>query len=306
MTIILGTWSISDRENFKPNFGGVRTMKIKNAILAGVLVAGLPVAVQAQEVDNYAEYQVSCGNGAECSDFDANYEQQPETDDQIAQRTRTRRTRSRRGSNKKVYLGATLGLAFPGELDELQVSENEDIIIVDGVQVTGIDSEAVNPGTGFGGSLFAGFNFSEAIGADLELFVFGGGADPIDDAAFAAVGFFINPRYTLKFDKDNTKSLYAYVSPGLGIVSAGLSDEIEDDLIGEVDDDNSDGVFGAGLGLQLKAGVGLPLSETFHLFGQARYFNGFNIFEVESEENGDSENQGFSSLGLEAGISLNL
>ena len=93
----------------------------------------------------------------------------------------------------------------------------------------------------------------------------------------------------------------------MGIVVAALSEEIVDNTDDDVqiNDEDFDSVGGAGLGLQLKAGVGLPISETFHLFGQARYFKGFNVFEVEDTNTGDSEDQSFGSFGLEAGASIN-
>ena len=144
------------------------------------------------------------------------------------------------------------------------------------------------------------------MGADLEIFVFGGGTDPIDDSGYAAVGLFANPRFTYAFNQDNIrKSPYAYVSPGLGIVIGALSEEVVESTSSdvEINEEDSDAAGGAGFGLQLKAGIGLPISETFHLFGQARYFNGFGVFDV--EEDGDSESQGLSSFGLEAGVSVN-
>lgn len=281
-------------------------MKIKTALLASVLLAGLPIAAQAQSTESYDNYQVSCETGVDCNNFDVKY-QQPEADGEVSQRTRTRRVRRTSSSRKKVYLGGTLGIIFPGELDEIDVSD--DVTFSNGDFILE-NPEAVDPGTGFGGSLFAGYNFSNSLGADLELFIFGGGADPIDDSAYAAVGIFANPRFTYAFNQDNiAKSPYAYISPGIGIVSAALSEEIQDSVDDDVEindeDDNDDAVAGAGLGLQLKAGVGLPVSETFHVFGQARYFKGFSIFEIEDTNTGDSEDQGFSSFGLEAGISLN-
>ena len=258
-------------------------MNIKTTLLASVLLAGLPIAAQAQNAESYDNYQVGCQTGAECGSFNVNY-QQPEANDEVAQRTRTRRVR-RTSSRKKIYIGGTLGLFFPGEFEELEV-------VSDG------ERESVDPGTGFGGSLYAGYNFSEMIGADLELVVFGAGAEPLDDSGLAAVGFFINPRFTLAFSKDNPKSPYAYVSPGLGIVGLGFDDEIDDQYTG-------DDLSGSGLGLQLKAGVGYPLSESFSLFGQARYLGSFNNIEI-IQADGDEEDIGLGSLGLEAGINFSI
>ena len=258
-------------------------MKVKSTILAGLLVAAFPVAAQAQSIESYEEYQVSCETGANCDNFDVNYEQQPEDNDAISQRTRTRRTRPR-SSDKKIYLGGTLGVFFAGEFDDLLVVAEDGNI------------ESVDPGTGFGGSLYGGYKFSDMIGADAELFVFGASADPLDDSGYTAVGFFANPRFTLALNKDNPKSPYGFVSPGLGLIGLGFSDEI--------DDQYNDDVEGTGFAIQLKAGVGYPISESLSVFGQARFLNSFSNFEVERV--GDNEDISLSSFGLEAGLNFNL
>ena len=273
-------------------------MKIRTTTLVSILTVSFPVTVTAQNIESSDKYQISCEMSRECSNFDVML-QQPKVDSEVTQRTRTSRTREN-NRRAKVYLGGTLGLTFPGELDELETFDGFDFINGESVP---INVEAVDPGTGYIGSLFAGFNFTDSFGSDLELFLFAGGADPVVDSFYLGLGLFANARYTFIFNQDNSKSPYAYVSPGIGLIYAYLSEEIEDNLIGDVDDGVT-GIEATGIGLQLKVGVGLPLSETFHFFGQARYFNGLNIFEVE-EFNQNSESQGFSSFGLEAGISLN-
>lgn len=257
-------------------------MKIKNVILAGLLAACLPVAVQAQNVDNYEEYSVSCETGFDCNDIKVNYEQQSETNEQLSQRTRPRRTRRSSSDFKKFYAGGTLGIFFPGELD---------------------DGLNIDPGTGVGGSLYGGYKFSSFIGADLELLIFGGGADVpdsenFDDSSYASVGLFVNPRFTYAFNQSNiNKSPYVFLSPGLGINAVGFGGDIEDDL------DNSDvDTSGSGFALQAKAGVGYPLSETLDLFGQARYLKTFNIYTESDDDLVDD--QDFDSLGFELGLNL--
>ena len=263
-------------------------MNFKSAILAGILAAGLPMAVQAQEAEKYEEYRVGCEAGVTCNDFNVNY-QQPETDEEISQRTRPRRTR-RTSSRKKIYVGGTLGAFFSGEFDDLLVVAEDGNI------------EAVDPGTGIGGSLYGGYKFTDSISADGELVVYGGGADPLDDSGYAAVGFFLNPRYTLALNKDNPRSPYGYISPGLGIVGLGFSDEIDDQYETLTGDD--DDLGGAGFAIQAKAGVGYPVSDSLSIFGQVRYLNSFNNFEVINDD--DTEDVGISSFGLEAGINFNL
>ena len=255
-------------------------MKIKNTILAGLLVAAFPMAAQAQNIENYDEYQVSCETGADCNDFDVNYEQQPTNE--LSQRTRTRRTRRRSSDFKKFYVGGALGIFSPGELD---------------------DGLNIDPGTGFGGNLYAGYKFSKFIGADLELLIFGGDAevpdtDAFDDSTYASVGLFASPRFTYSFDQDNVnKSPYVFLSPGLGINAVGFGGDIEDDL-----EDSDVDTSGTGFALQAKAGVGLPLSETLDIFGQTRYLKTFNIY-TESDDD-LLDDQDFSSLGFELGLNL--
>lgn len=262
-------------------------MKIKNTILVGLLAACFPVAVQAQNVENHEEYQVSCQASEECSDLNGltvNYQQQSETEKQLAQRTRTLPRRTRRGGSdfKKLYLGGTLGVFSPEELD---------------------DGLNIDPGTGVGGSLHVGYKFSKFLGGDIELLIFGGeaevpGTDFFDDSVYASVGLFANPRFTYSFNQDNVnKSLYVFLSPGVGINAVAFGGDIEDDL-----DDSDTDTSGAGLALQAKAGVGLPLSETLDVFGQARYLKTFNIY-TESDDD-LLDDQDFDSLGFELGLNL--
>ena len=49
-------------------------MNAKNIVLAIVLALCVPLAAQAQTIENSQEYKVSCSSGAECDEFDVNYE----------------------------------------------------------------------------------------------------------------------------------------------------------------------------------------------------------------------------------------
>ena len=266
-------------------------MKIKTAILAAILFAGFPVAAKAQNAESYDNYQVSCQTGAECNDFDVIY-QQPEGNEEVAQtprRTRTRRTR--RSDDKKIYAGATLGIFLPSEIEDYRLQ------IISG---TVTDLQSVDPGTGFGGSIYAGYKFSDFIGADVEGFVFGGDADPLD-SSYTSYGFFINPRFTYSFNPDNFKSFYVFASPGIGIAGVDFGDEISD--ASENSDDS-----GTGFALQAKAGVGYPVSDTIDVIGQVRYFNAFNVIETtqfgEAGEVSETEDQNFNAFSIEAGVNL--
>ena len=116
-------------------------MSIIISMLAALLMASVPFSVKAQEVDSYDNYKVACESGAECNDFNVNYDEAQSNDD-IAQirRTRTRRTRTRGSNNKKIYAGGTLGVFFPSEIDDLQIG-----IISGGTT----DLQTVDPGAGF-------------------------------------------------------------------------------------------------------------------------------------------------------------
>ena len=265
-------------------------MKIKNAILAGVLVAGLPVAVQAQEVENYDQYQVSCESGVDCNNFEVDY-QQSETNDDISQRrTRTRRTRSS-SSDKKIYAGGTLGIFFPSEIDDFEVG-----IISGNIS----DLQTVDPGTGFGGSLYGGYKFTDLIGVDVEGFFFGGDADPLD-SSYTSYGFFVNPRFTYNINPDNFRSFYVFASPGIGVAGVNFGDDLGDRL-----GDDSDS--GTGFAFQAKAGAGYPVSDTIDIIGQVRYFNAFNAIETTQfgidGEISDTEDKSFNAFSVEAGVNV--
>ena len=260
-------------------------MKIKTTMLA-VLLALAPVAVRAQDVDSYENYQVGCNSGAECNSFEVNYQ-----GDEVAQgRTRNRRTRRTRGSDdKKIYVGGTLGIFFPSEVEDFEIG------IVSG-DVT--DLETVDPGTGFGGSVYGGYKFTDSISADVEGFVFGGDADPLD-SSYTSYGFFINPRFTYTFDEAN--GVYVFASPGIGIAGVNFGDEIGD--AEGVEEDS-----GTGFALQAKVGAGYPVSDSLDIIGQARYFNAFSAIETTQFGAGgvvsETEDQDFSSFSLEAGVNF--
>ena len=258
-------------------------MNIKTTMLA-VLLALTPVAVRAQDVNSYENYQVGCNSGAECNNFEVNYQ------DEVAQRTRDRRTRrTRTTDDKKIYVGGTLGIFFPSEIEDFNI----------GIEAgTVSDLQTVDPGTGFGGSLYGGYKFTEFISADVEGFVFGGDSDPLD-SSYTSYGFFVNPRFTYTFDQAN--GVYVFASPGIGVAGVDFGDEIGD--APGVEEDS-----GTGFALQAKAGVGYPVSDTIDIIGQARYFNAFNAIETTqfgaAGQISETEDQDFSSFSIEAGVNV--
>jgi len=254
--------------------GSVIGMKIKTIFIASILLTGFSATAQAQNIESNDGDQISCKTAVECKNFDVMFSEL-KVNNEVVQRTRTQSTRRQR-SRKKIYIGGSPIFFFPGEFEEV-----ED------------EGETVNPSTGSGIGLFAGFNFSDLIGVDLERFIASGDTEPL--SSYEVRGSFINPRFTFILNKNNLKSPYAYISPGIGIARLELED------VNFLGDSVRTVGAGNGLGLQMKAGLGLPLSETFHIFGQARYFQGFDLIEIVSS----SETQGFSAFGLEAGISFN-
>ncbi len=266
-------------------------MNIKTTVLAIILATGLPVAVQAQDANEYENYQVACNSGAECNDFEVNYEQSDE--DKVAQtrRTRPRRTRSS-GLDSRYYAGGTLGVFFPSEIDNFNVG------VLGAGNVTTL--QTVDPGTGFGGSIYGGYQFSDLIGADIEGFVSFGDAEPFD-SSYTSYGFFVNPRFTYTLDPDNTDSIYLFASPGIGLAGINFKDDLSDAL-----GDDSDS--GTGFALQIKAGAGYPVSDSIDIIAQARYFNAFNAIETTQFGQGgtvsQTEDKDFNAFSIEAGANF--
>ena len=265
-------------------------MNLKTAVLAIILATGIPVAAQAQDADTYENYQLACDSGAECNSFDVNYEEASEEKISQTRRTRTRRTRSSSVDNK-YYAGGTLGIFFPSEIDDFQI----------GIEAgTVSDLQTVDPGTGFGGSLYGGYKFSEFISADVEGFVFGGDADPLD-SSYTSYGFFVNPRFTYTLNPDESNSVYLFASPGIGIAGVDFGDEISD--APGVED-----ASGTGFALQAKVGAGYPVSDTIDLIGQARYFYAFDVVEVTefgaAGQVTETNDQGFDAFSIEVGANF--
>ena len=262
-------------------------MKIKTAILTALLVA-VPVSVRAQDVGNYENYKVACDSGAECNSFEVNYQDE----DKVAQsrRTRIRRTRSTT-SDSKYYAGATIGLFLPSEIDDFDINVSSGAVN---------DLQTVDPGTGFGGSLYGGYKFTDRISADVEGFIFGGDADPLD-SSYTSYGFFVNPRFTYTFNQDEVNGLYAFASPGIGLAILDFGDEISD---AQGVEDGS----GVGFALQGKIGVGYPVSDRIDIIGQGRYFHAFNVIETtqfgQAGEGSETEDKGFDAFSIEIGANF--
>ena len=253
-------------------------MKIKTFVLAVLLSLGIPFAAKAQSKS--PDYQVSCQD--QCDSLNVS---QDNTSVQIAdsyeQGQIPRRERYSSGNQsltKRIYAGGTLGVFFVSELDGIEIIEQD------------LDIDAIDPNTGFGGSLYAGYRLSHILGADIEGYIFGGGAEP-EDSNFSSAGLFVNPRFFLPLGSNSLKAPYVFASPGVGIVGIGFGDEI-DDIVEEPD---------SSFAFQLKAGGGLPLSESFDIIGQIRYVNALGIY---SEEDGDDGN--LSTVGLEVGLNFKI
>lgn len=263
-------------------------MKLKTVILSALLIA-IPVGVRAQDVDTYENYQVGCDSSAECNGFDVNYTESDS--DKVAQTRRTRTRRSRgSGVDNKYYAGGTLGIFFPSEIDDFDINVSSGIVN---------DLQTVDPGTGFGGSIYGGYNFSERIGVDVEGFVFGGDSDPLD-SSYTSYGFFVNPRFTYALDF-NERSFYVFGSPGIGIAGVDFGDEISD--ASGVEDGS-----GAGFALQAKLGVGYPVSDTVDIIAQGRYFYAFDVIETvqfgQAGVGSETEDKGFDAFSIEAGVNV--
>lgn len=269
---------------------GVKSMNIKTTVLAIILATGFPLAAQAQETNGHESLKVSCQSGGECNNFDVNFQGQG---DEIAQTGRTRRTRTRRtrssSVDSKYYVGGTLGLFFPSEIDDfnVRVTANGNTTL-----------QQVDPGTGFGGSIYGGYKFSDLISADAEALLYFGNADPLD-GSYSSFNFFVGPRFTYTLDETNDQSLYIFASPGIGVGNVNFGGDLGDAL----GDDDS----GTGFALQAKAGVGYPVSDKIDIIGQARYTNIFGVVDVPEVGNngnvveGETESKGLDAFGIELG-----
>ncbi|WP_319420157.1 outer membrane beta-barrel protein [Pleurocapsa sp. FMAR1] len=215
-------------------------MNIKTSILAALVVAIVPAAVQAQETNGYKNYQVACESGANCSDFNVDY-QQPERNSDIAQygSRRTRRTRRTLNSQlKKTYVRGNLGVFLPGG----------------------------SANTGFGGGGLLGYNISEKIAAELEIFDYFGGTD-VDNLDYNYLGIVANGVYKYPFGTD-PKSPYAFGGAGIGIGITNLSGDVAD-AVDALGGDTS----GTGFLFQGKLGAGYPITDKIDAIGQVRYVN---------------------------------
>lgn len=253
-------------------------MKTKTIVLAILLSLGIPLAAKAEGKET-TDYRVSCD--AQCDRFNVSQNNIFPTVADSYDRESAQERRSYRGNQsltKRIYAGGTLGVFFVSELDGIEIIEED------------LDIDAIDPDTGFGGSLYAGYRFSHILGADLEGYIFGGGAEP-EDSNFSSAGLFINPRFFLPLGSNSLKAPYVFASPGVGIVGIGFGDEIDD----ITEDPDSSFAF------QIKAGGGLPLSESFDLIAQIRYVNALGIYEEEDGDDGD-----LSTVGLEVGFNFKI
>lgn len=252
-------------------------MKFKIGMLAALAALAFPFAAQAQNTNSYESLNVSCESGAECSDFGVNFQ---EEGNKVAQtrRTRTRRTRSS-SSDSKAFAGATLGVFFPSEIDD----------------------SIIDPGTGFGGSIFGGYKFTDLIAAEAEAsLAFGGsdfeepGGDEID-GSYTLFSLLVGPRFTYTIDETNDRSLYVFATPSIGFGVIDIGDDVGD-LIEDAGTDSS----GSGFAIQGKIGAGYPVSDKLDIIGQAKYTNIFSAIEV-----ADGDDEGIDSFAIEAGASYN-
>ena len=87
----------------------------------------------------------------------------------------------------------------------------------------------------------------------------------------------------------------------MGIAGINFGDEIGN--AGGVEEDS-----GTGFALQVKGGVGYPVSDSIDIIGQARYFNAFNVIETrefgQGGEVSETDDQGFNAFSLEAGVNF--
>ena len=252
--------------------------------LTSLLILANAGLAQAQEINSYEDFKLYCSDAAYqydvaspyCDDYkpyyqnqiqeELNRQQNVNPEDSHIERRNTRK-RNKRRNNVSGYAGVSLGAFFPEE-DGLDTGFDEDILE-----------------TGFGGSVFIGGRWNKYFATDLE-FIYLGGGTVVDDIDYSVWGLAINPRFIIPFtDKSNSASFY--ISPGLGISSAEVDIEINDDGLENVSYEDE-----TRLTWQIKAGFTIPIQERYNIFLQGRYASQF-------------EEDTVSFFGTELGFSVN-
>lgn len=265
-------------------------MKITDIIIiTGILVTALPIKAQAQDVEEYRDYQVSCSLSINCNNFDIIYEQTSKDNQQIAQRKNSR-TRNY-NSEKNLYLEVNGGVYFTG-----------------GATMTG-----------YGPSIIAGLNIGQYSSLELEGFYYFGDLDNdflFDtsqiqflndnninaDFDYSVLGIAANLVTKYPFDKENPRSIYGIAGFGVGYSQLKTSGEFSGSInTSSIDREGFqfDGEAStSGLLLNSKLGLGIPITDALDLKGQVRYSYGFypDIEGVSYEDD---------SLSVDAGIKLN-
>ncbi|MGL5794202.1 MAG: outer membrane beta-barrel protein [Waterburya sp.] len=251
-------------------------MKFKALIVTVLLILGIPLAATAETKKSHSPEPVACK--AKCSQLQV---AQTNTftivsDNPNSELAQLDPSDGNQTLTQRGYAGGTLGVFFVSELDGVEIAAQD------------FDIDTIDFDTGYGGSLYAGYRFSHILATDVELYLFGGNAKP-EDSNFSSVGFFLNPRFVLPFGSNSLKAPFLFASPGVGIVGISFGDEIEQ----LIEDTNTAFAF------QIKAGGGLPLSESLDVIGQVRYVNAFGLYPQNDNEDGD-----LSTVGLEAGLNF--
>jgi opacity protein-like surface antigen len=180
-----------------------------------------------------------------------------------------------------VYVGGGLGIFFPNFGDGFG---------------NRVDDAAK---TGFGGSIFGGYQFNKNWGVDLEFALVGGGFDEdelnvpnVDDVDYSAWALMVNPRYTIPFTSNGSVSkLSAFISGGIGIAKGKIDGTVNIDGRTVDFSDQSDTSFA----WQIKGGLGYQFTDKLDGFIQLRYLD---ITKIDS----DIDNSGLSFFSPEIGV----
>ncbi len=238
-------------------------------MLAIILATGFPIVAQAEETNKYENYQVACDNSAECSNFDINYEQQADAE-QVAQTRRTRTRRTRRSSrDSKFHIGGHLAPFFPFD-SELDV--------------------------GFGGGIFGGYKFTKNFSLEIDVYDYFGGTE-VDDLGYNLFGAAASGVYRYHLNPNSSRSPYIFAGLGVGVGIANATGDVADDA-----DDAGIDTSATGFLLQGKGGVGYPITDNIHLFGQTRFFN---IFLDDDDFSGAGNGDDADGVALDFGATFN-
>jgi opacity protein-like surface antigen len=193
-----------------------------------------------------------------------------------------------------VYIGGTIGPMFTNLTNYLNTTTKEENIL----------------NTGFGGSVFVGYQFNDHWGADAEYVTIGGSltdeADTyfkdaniysdVTDTGYTASAVMANARYIIPIggSENNPAKFSVFVSPGIGFGNFSIDYDQKYDQT-TLTNKTVENAFA----LQIKAGAAYRFNYGFEAFAQLRYLAMPGVL---SKDITGTEDKTFSSFSPEFGV----